>query len=119
MHFLRRHISRYRKQITGFDSASLQALSNYPWPGNVRELDHTVERAVLMAQGDTVHASDLDLRSGSETVPKFEAMTLDDAECLLIKKAISRLGGDMSKVAEALGLSRGALYRRLEKYGIR
>jgi DNA-binding NtrC family response regulator len=119
MHFLRRYISRYRKQLTGFDSASLQALSDYHWPGNVRELDHTVERAVLMAQGETVHASDLDLRSGSETVPRFEAMTLDEAECLLIKKAVSRFSGDMSKVAEALGLSRGALYRRLGKYGIR
>ena len=119
MHFLHRHVSKYRKQMTGFDSASLQALSDYDWPGNVRELDHAVERAVLMAQGDVICAADLGLESKFAGDPRFEEMTLEQAECLLIRKAISRFGGDMSRVAEALGLSRGALYRRCEKYDIR
>lgn len=119
MHFLHRHVSKYRKQMTGFDSASLQALSDYDWPGNVRELDHAVERAVLMAQGDVICAADLGLESKFAGDLRFEEMTLEQAECLLIRKAISRFGGDMSRVAEALGLSRGALYRRCEKYDIR
>jgi DNA-binding NtrC family response regulator len=118
MHFLRRHAAKYRKHITRFDSASLQMLSDYHWPGNVRELDHAVERAVLMAQGEMVRASDLGLGPKFESVPRFEEMTLEEAECLLVKKAMSRFDDDISKAAKALGLSRGALYRRLEKYDI-
>jgi DNA-binding NtrC family response regulator len=118
MHFLRRHVVRYRKQITGFDSASLQALLNYPWPGNVRELDHTVERAVLMAQGQVVQASDLAQGQKYEDSPRFEEMTLEEMEHWLIKTTIARFNGDISQTAKALGLSRSALYRRLEKHEI-
>ena len=117
-HFLQRHVVRYRKQITGFDPATVQVLLDYPWPGNVRELDHTVERAVLMAQGEIVCVSDLALGPKSESLLRFEEMTLEQAERLLIRKAMSRLGGDVSKAAKALGLSRSALYRRLERYDI-
>jgi len=117
-HFMRRHLARYRKQITGFDSASMQVLLDYPWPGNVRELDHTVERAVLMAQGEVVRASDLALGQKYEDSPGLEEMTLEEMEHWLIKKTISRLNGDISQTAKALGLSRSALYRRLEKYKI-
>ncbi len=63
MHFLQRRARHYRKAITGFDPSAMQALLEHPWPGNVRELDHAIERAVLMAQGSTVKASDLGLRS--------------------------------------------------------
>ena len=117
-HFLQRHTGRYRKHLTGFDPTSLQVLLGYPWPGNVRELDHTVERAVLMAQGSVVRASDLGIEPTSEGGPRIEEMTLDQVEQMLIKNALSRFQGDISKAAEALGLSRGALYRRLEKHGI-
>ncbi len=117
-HFLYRHVVRYRKQITGFDSVSRQVLLDYPWPGNVRELDHTVERAVLMAQGEVVRASDLALGQKYEDSPRFEEMTLEEIERWLIRKTISRLNGDISQTAKALGLSRSALYRRLEKYKI-
>jgi DNA-binding NtrC family response regulator len=117
-HFMRRHLARYRKQITGFDSASMQVLLDYPWPGNVRELDHTVERAVLMAKGEVVRASDLALGQKYEDSPRLEEMTLEEMERWLIKKTISRLNGDISQTAKALGLSRSALYRRLEKYKI-
>jgi DNA-binding NtrC family response regulator len=117
-HFMRRHLARYRKQITGFDSAAIQVLLNYPWPGNVRELDHTVERAVLMAKGEVVQASDLALGQKYEDSPRLEEMTLEEMERWLIKKTISRLNGDISQTAKALGLSRSALYRRLEKYKV-
>lgn len=117
-HFLHRHVVRYRKQITGFDSASMQALLNCPWPGNVRELDHTVERAVLMAQGQVVQASDLAQGQKYEDSPRFEEMTLEEMERWLIKTTIARFNSDISQTAKALGLSRSALYRRLEKYEI-
>jgi DNA-binding NtrC family response regulator len=117
-HFLQRHAGRYRKSLSGFDAAAMQLLLHYSWPGNVRELDHTVERAVLMTHGDTVQASDLGLETRPESGPSFESMTLEQMEETLIRNALSRFQGDISKAAEALGLSRGALYRRLEKYGI-
>jgi DNA-binding NtrC family response regulator len=117
-HFLERHAGRYRKSLTGFDPPALRVLLDYPWPGNVRELDHAVERAVLMALGGTVQVSDLGLEPGADRGVKIEDMTLEQVEQKMIRGALSRFRGDISKAAEALGLSRGALYRRLEKYGI-
>jgi DNA-binding NtrC family response regulator len=117
-HFLQRHAGRYRKNLTGFDPASLQVLLDYPWPGNVRELDHTVERAVLMSRGAAVQASDLGIEPRREAGPAIENLTLDQVEQVMIRSALSRFQGDVSKAADALGLSRGALYRRLEKHGI-
>jgi len=117
-HFLNRHVGRYRKEITGFDSSCVQVLLDYPWPGNVRELDHTVERAVLMASGEQVRASDLGLPARVGEAPRWEEMTLDEVERMMIEHAMTRAGGDVSAAAQALGLSRGSLYRRLEKYGL-
>ncbi|MBL7184895.1 MAG: sigma-54-dependent Fis family transcriptional regulator [Phycisphaerae bacterium] len=117
-HFLGEHVVKYRKAITGFDAASLQVLTDYPWPGNVRELDHTVERAVLMTHSDTIHPSDLGLQSSGNIESQLEDMTLEEIERRAIRKTLIRFNGDVSKAATALGLSRGALYRRLEKYGI-
>jgi len=117
-HFLRQHASHYRKHFTGFDEGAIKALLAHGWPGNVRELDHAVERAVLMAQGESVRASDLGLRAGREGAPRIEDMSLEDVEALLIKKALARFDGNVSHAAEALGLSRSALYRRLQRYGL-
>jgi DNA-binding NtrC family response regulator len=117
-HFLGRHAQRYRKPLTSFDPAAMQALLDHPWPGNIRELDHAIERAVLMAQGDTVKAADLGLRQGREGAPRLEDMSLDDVEFSLIKKALSRFDGNVSHAAKALGLSRSALYRRLQRFGL-
>jgi DNA-binding NtrC family response regulator len=118
MHFLRQYAQRYRKSLAGFDSAALQALLDHPWPGNVRELDHAVERAVLMAQGSSIRASDLALRAGRESAARLEDMSLEEVECFLIKKALTRFDGNVSHAASALGLSRSALYRRIQRYGI-
>ena len=117
-HFLRQHTGRYRKHFTGFDEGAVKALLAHSWPGNVRELDHAVERAVLMAADESVRASDLGLRSGREGAPRLEDMSLEDVEALLIKKALARFDGNVSHAAEALGLSRSALYRRLQRYGL-
>jgi transcriptional regulator of acetoin/glycerol metabolism len=90
----------------------------HPWPGNVRELEHVVERAVLLARDSQVHADELRLRLPPETDGRLDKMTLDDAERLLIKKALARYDGNVSRAADALGLSRSALYRRLQRYGL-
>ena len=76
------HAQRYRKAITGFDPAALQALVDHRWPGNVRELDHAVERAVLMAQGNVIHVADLGLRPRRRGDPtsRLEEMSLEEVE---------------------------------------
>jgi DNA-binding NtrC family response regulator len=118
-HFLERYIGRYRKDLRDFEPPAMQLLLSHPWPGNVRELDHTIERAVLMARGGAVQASDLGLEPGSAGGPRLEDMTLEQVELMMITNALSRFQGDISKTAGALGLSRSALYRRLEKYEIK
>jgi DNA-binding NtrC family response regulator len=116
-HFLEQHARRYRKNLSGFDSAAMDALLRHPWPGNVRELEHSIERAVLMAAGPTVAAGDLGLRRSQDGAQSLENMGLEDVEAFLIRKAIGRYGS-VTEAAKALGLSRSALYRRLERYGI-
>jgi DNA-binding NtrC family response regulator len=93
-------------------------MARHPWPGNVRELDHAVERGVLMAQGEAIRASDLGLRAGVESASRLDDMSLEEVEAFLIKKALARYDGNVSRAAEALGLSRSALYRRLQRYGL-
>ena len=84
----------------------------------IRDSGHTVERAVLMAQEPVVRASDLGLEPIAGIRPAFDEMTLGQVEQVLVRKALSRFQGDVSKAAESLGLSRAALYRRMEKYHI-
>jgi DNA-binding NtrC family response regulator len=118
IHFLRRYASRYRREIAGFDSSALQIMAQYPWPGNVRELEHTLERAVLMCRGREIQPADLGLNLQRTSVQNLEELSLEAVEAVLIRKALGRFQGNVSQAAEALGLSRGALYRRMEKYGI-
>ena len=118
MHFLKRYSERYGKRLKGFDAAALRVMLEYAWPGNVRELDHSVERAVLLAEGEQVRVSDLGLRGARDSGQKMEDMSLEEVESLLVRKALARYSGNISQASEALGLSRSALYRRLQKYGI-
>jgi DNA-binding NtrC family response regulator len=118
MYFLRQHAARYRKSLKSFDAQAMQQLLEHQWPGNIRELGHAVERAVLLAHGDTVRAADLALRSASPSNAKLEDLPLEDVERLLIKKALDRYSGNVSQAAKALGLSRSALYRRIAAYGL-
>jgi DNA-binding NtrC family response regulator len=119
-HFLKLHRERYRRPIMGFTPEALDALRQHLWPGNVRELDHVIERAVLMSPGQIVTAFDLALEATPDArlSARLEEMSLEDAERLLIKKALARFEGNANRAAEALGLSRSALYRRLQKYGL-
>jgi len=116
--FLRQHTGRYRKNLTGFDKSAMQALVKHLWPGNVRELDHAVERAVLMAQGEVVQAADLGLQGGREISRRLEDMSLEEVEGFLIQKTLAQCDGNVSRAAEKLGLSRSALYRRLQRFGL-
>ena len=115
--FLAEHARHYRKDVEGFEERALSVLKEFAWPGNIRELDHAVERAVLMSREKLVKVSDLGLRSVSdEAASGLEDMNLEEVERLLIHKALARYNGNMSHAAKALGLSRSALYRRLERY---
>jgi DNA-binding NtrC family response regulator len=116
-HFLSVYSQRYRKRLAGFDQQAMHALLEHRWQGNVRELHHVVERAVLLAQDDKVRLGDLALRTGTAQGPaKLEDMSLEEVEAFLIKKALARYDGNVSHAAAALGLSRSALYRRLQRY---
>jgi DNA-binding NtrC family response regulator len=122
-HFLAQHARRYRKTLAGFEPAALSSLLAHPWPGNVRELDHAVERGVLMARGEQVSAPDLGLEtaaggSGASGPARLDDLPLEAVERVLIQKALARYEGNVSHAAQALGLSRSALYRRLEKHGL-
>jgi DNA-binding NtrC family response regulator len=117
-HFLRVHSRRYRKPDIQLDPGALKALVDHPWPGNIRELDHAIERGVLMADRGGVRPADLGLRVGREGGPRIEDMSLEEVEAFLIKKAMARHDGNVSQAARALGLSRSALYRRLQLYGL-
>jgi DNA-binding NtrC family response regulator len=117
-HFLRQHARRYRKDINGFDQSAMQSLLRHSWPGNVRELDHAVERAVLMAGGSKLESRDLGLQSGREAARRLEDMSLEEVEALLIQRTLAQSDGNVSRAAEKLGLSRSALYRRIQRFGL-
>jgi DNA-binding NtrC family response regulator len=122
-HFLERKSAHYGKRLAGFSPDAMRALLDYAWPGNVRELEHTTERAVLLAASDTVGAADLNLApprapASAPGQPALESMPLEEAERYLIRKALERHDGNVSHAADSLGLSRSALYRRLQRYGL-
>jgi DNA-binding NtrC family response regulator len=117
-HFLALHAQRYRKTVSGFEPAAMETLFQHSWPGNIREFDHAIERAVLMAPGDAIRTADLALKAPREAAGRLEEMSLEEVETYLIKKTLARFGGNVSRAADSLGLSRSALYRRLERHGL-
>jgi len=115
-HFLRQQAARYGRDVEGFSPHAVEALAAHAWPGNVRELRHAVERAVLMSRGRTIEAADLGLRRRDDGSARIEELTLEEAERLMIERALERHQGNVTKAAEALGVSRSALYRRLQRH---
>jgi DNA-binding NtrC family response regulator len=116
--FLDTYTRKYGRASAGFSRDAVQAMMSYAWPGNVRELSHVVERAVLIGAGPDIRSGDLMLTSRTNIgQPALQHMTLDEAEELMIRGALDRCGGNVQAAAEQLGLSRSALYRRMEKYG--
>ena len=118
MHFLRQFSAHYRRPVSAFSPEAMQALLRYGWPGNVRELAHAVERATLLAQHDALREGDLALQAVGTAAPALEEMSLEDVERVLIGKAMARYEGNVSLAAKALGLSRSALYRRLQRHNL-
>jgi len=117
-HYLARFVEKYRRQFTGFDRSARQAIDSHLWPGNVRELGHAIERAVLMARSSEITAADLGLHVQAGAAPPAEEMTLEQAEKIFIQKVLARHAGDVRKAADQLGMSRSALYRRLQQFGL-
>ncbi|MGB5132795.1 MAG: sigma-54 dependent transcriptional regulator [Steroidobacteraceae bacterium] len=116
---LEKKAAQYSRDIRGFEPAALSALLQYGWPGNVRELNSVIERSLLLTAGPQVGVADLRLSAARPGPPSLEEMSLEDAERALIRSAIRRNGGSVPAAAEALGLSRSAMYRRLEKLGLK
>lgn len=117
-YFLAEQQQRQRTAVAGISPAALEALSSHAWPGNVRELSHVIERAVLMARESQIQPGDLGLAPSNDSTSGLESMTMDEVEKLVISKALDRFSGNANQAAKALGLSRSAFYRRLEKHGL-
>jgi DNA-binding NtrC family response regulator len=119
VHFLAHYAARYRKPLASFDEDARTALRTHRWPGNVRELAHSIERAVLMADPAAVSVAARHLGLQVRRADAAEPMSLDDAERVFIEKVLAHHGGDVRLAAQQLGMSRSALYRRLQQYGVR
>jgi transcriptional regulator with PAS, ATPase and Fis domain len=124
-HFVQNIGKVYRRNNLAITDAALRWLQSFTWPGNIRQLKQLVERTVLMSTKDWLEVDDFSLPSqmqpesgGKDFLPAVGSMTLDEMEKAMIVKAMSIYQNNITKVAEALGLSRAALYRRFEKYGI-
>ena len=118
-HFLSDYSARYRKTLHGFDDEATAAMQAHGWPGNVRELQHAVERAVLMARTGYITSDDLGLRASAPgSAADLSGMTMDDAERYIIQQALARHAGNVVQAAESLGMSRSALYRRIQQHGL-
>ena len=118
-HFLGDYSARYRKTLHGFDDEATAAMQAHGWPGNVRELQHAVERAVLMARTGYITSDDLGLRASAPgSAADLSGMTMDDAERYIIQQALARHAGNVVQAAESLGMSRSALYRRIQQHGL-
>jgi DNA-binding NtrC family response regulator len=109
---------KYQRTVEGFTADARTALESYHWPGNVRELNNVIERAVLLGASPAVSAADLRLVAVAAP-PSIDDMSLEEAERQLLQSALRRAGGSVVAAAEALGLSRSAMYRRIEKLGVR
>lgn len=109
---------RYDDAPESFSPDALEAMQRYAWPGNVRELLHVVERAVLLSGDERIEQRDLRLEGQALDSAGIDGMTLDDAERVLIRNALERCDGNVNQAAEELGLSRSALYRRIDKHGL-
>lgn len=117
--FLARHAARYRRDGLRLSPAAEQALLAWHWPGNVRELQHLMERAVLLSDHEQINAGMLGLAGNTETAHRIEDMTLEQAEAWLVQRALKRHHGNAQQAADALGITRQSLYRRLEKHDLR
>ena len=118
-HFVDRHARRYNCPGKTLAPAVIDKLAGYHWPGNIRELSHVIERAVLLSAGDVIGPGDIQLRSTPATSAALPLMTLDQAEQQLLQQALDQCNGLAVEAAQLLGISKSAIYRRMEKYDIK
>jgi DNA-binding NtrC family response regulator len=119
--FLGDFARKNRKNVVGFTAEAERALAGYAWPGNVRELENVLERAVILCRGTHIGAGELPLGAPPPAAPALGGLgdfTLEELERAMVQRALDEHGGNISRAANALGLSRAALYRRLEKFGL-
>ena len=122
-HFLDKYARKYQSGIKGLQPAALKKLAAYHWPGNVRELEHMIERALIMTETSVLQPEDFFFAGHFEVDAQqdgliFDNYNLEEVEKMVIRKALDKREGNISKAAEELGLTRASLYRRLEKYGL-
>jgi DNA-binding NtrC family response regulator len=120
-HFLSTYARKYQRAGLRVAGPTMKRLEKYSWPGNVRELQHAVERAIIMSDGDVLQPSDFFLSSAAlsqGSVVAIDHLNLDEVEKSVVRKALAKHGGNVSHAAKELGLTRAALYRRMEKYGL-
>jgi DNA-binding NtrC family response regulator len=117
-HFLNYYSKKYRKEVLSITPEAMNKLKKYAWPGNVRELQHSIERALIMADSATLQESDFLFSRKGNSEPVSDSLNLDEVEKSAVVKAIQLHNGNISKAADELGLTRASLYRRMEKYGI-
>ncbi|MGO1519935.1 MAG: sigma-54-dependent transcriptional regulator [Sphingobacterium sp.] len=123
-HFLKFYNAKYHKTILGLEADAIAKLSAYHFPGNVRELQYSIERAVIMSEQQSIRADDILFSPIEQSIPdtppatEFSSHNLEEMECRAIRSAVERYNGNISKAAKELGLTRAALYRRLEKYNL-
>ena len=116
--FLTRYANRYNKGELRFTEEAQQALKEYVWEGNIRELQHTVEKAVIMAENRDVDVEQLCLQPIAPSPQKAEGSTLEEMERRMISEAIASSDGNMTTVAQQLGISRQTLYNKIKRYGL-
>lgn len=118
-HFLQLYRERYKRQVNSLHESLIQQLEKYEWPGNIRELQHAMERAVILSQGKTLQPKDVFVKNNSSQDPQMDTgYNLEEMERNIITQAMKKCNGNITEAAKELGLSRAALYRRLEKYNI-
>jgi DNA-binding NtrC family response regulator len=119
-HFLQIYCKKYKMPLKRINASTFKRLEKHHWPGNIRELQHAVERAVIMSESNILQPADFFLSQNDDIGENAEPETynLEETERLLIRKVIDKHGGNISKAAKELGLTRASLYRRIEKYGL-
>lgn len=120
-HFLQRYARKYRKEMRGLTREAKNKLLKYAWPGNVRELQHTMERAVILGDGSLLRSENFVFQASSVARPhkeEKEVLNLEQLERQAVERAMRLSEGNMTKAAEYLGITRFALYRKIEKLGL-
>ncbi len=122
-HFLRKHSQKGHREMTGISSRALKMLNDYSWPGNVRELEHTIERILILEDGDIIQPEHLpsfiSQRQGEFQVFSEENYTLDELEKRYIQFILRRTKGRRQEAARILGINRKTLGHKIEKYNLR